>query len=256
MKDFSVVFPTYHCPEYANILIRSFERFKPADLSINYIVVENSDDASYRESTIQLAENVTWIQNPLDLSSFPPNVVASFANAFGVMRGLFEVKTDHTFLAHSDTCVTSEKFFKAIDKKLDEGFKLIGTVRDNSRVKAIHVSGMLGSTDLFKNVDMSPNVTWSGVGNAIINYDVGDAADILCRSMKLPSFCFKNTENMLLDVKAPYDMFPVDRCLDDDGDVIFMHLGRGADKLAGRYTKPGRVLKDAWVDFCEGMLVK
>ncbi len=251
MKEFTVVFPTYHCKDYATILIKSFEKFKPTELNISYVVVENSDDDSYKDHILSLADSIIWIQNKIDLSSHPHNVRPSFANAKGVIKGLEKVVSEWTFVAHSDVCVTSESFFTELIKKVDEGYELIGTVKDNIRMHAIHVSGYLTKTDYLRKVDISPNVEWKGIGDAAIIYDVGDSVDLFCRLNNIKTFCFENTENdSALRPLSPYDKFHVDRCLDKEGKTIFMHLGRGADKEAGVYKKPNRILKDDWVKFC------
>jgi hypothetical protein len=43
----------------------------------------------------------------------------------------------------------------------------------------------------------------------------------------------------------------VDRCVDDQGDVVYMHMGRGALKSVGGYNKPGRTSLDEWLAFSE-----
>lgn len=252
LDELTVVFPTYHSPDYARIVIRSFERFKPAGMRINYIVVENSDDASYKDETLACANDVIWIQNPLDMLRFPQNAKHSFANAEGVIRGLSEVTTKWVFIAHSDVCVTSSSFFEELQRKIDEGHVLVGTVKDNGRVKAIHVSGYLTLTDLTKSIKFYPWVTQGQHGQDVeIKHDVGDELDLLCRKHGFKTFCYSNTENGHPLTDDVFAAFPVDRCMDSNGKVMFMHLGRGADKLAGRYTKQGRVLVDRWVDFCK-----
>lgn len=258
MQDLTVVFPTFKCKEYTEIVIKSFEKFKPAELlskefRVKYVVVENSSDDSYREHVVSLTKDVKWIQNDVDMSRYPQNAAHSFANAVGVSRGLKEVDTEWVFIAHSDVCVTDSSFFTELALKVNEGCMLVGTVKDNARVKAIHVSGYLTRTDLAVKVNFFPIIVLkdNDEQNADIILDVGDQLDLLCRRYGYPTFCFKNTENGDALIDESYCSFPVDRCMNSNGRVMFMHLGRGADKAAGRYVKQGRVLKEDWIRFCQ-----
>jgi hypothetical protein len=81
--------------------------------------------------------------------------------------------------------------------------------------------------------------------------DVGDGLDLYCRRAGHLTFCYKNTENGDQLTDDAFSTFPVDRCMDSTGKVMFMHLGRGTDKMANRYMKTGRVLKNEWVTFCQ-----
>lgn len=260
IDSLTVVFPTFRCPEYAEIVVRSFLKHRPRNLKLTFVVVENSDDDSYAGRITSLSPDVKWVQNPLDgregrpaQSSFPHNASHSFANAAGVIRGLAEVETDWVFIAHSDVCVTSRSFFTELLLNVElEGTVLVGTVKDNSRVRAIHVSGYLTRTDIARSISFYPLVAPKPDGSGVdIIHDVGDELDLLCRRVGHKTFCFKNTENGDPLTDDGFEAFPVDRCMDGAGKVMFMHLGRGADKMAGRYTKQGRVLRDGWVEFCK-----
>ncbi len=46
-----------------------------------------------------------------------------------------------------------------------------------------------------------------------------------------------------------------DRSFDDAGDIYFMHLGRGTEKAAGRYDKPGKTYPEQWVAYAEEHLL-
>ena len=252
LKDLTVLFPTRRCPEYTSILIRSFEKFKPKELTIKYIVVENSEDETGKSDILSLSPNVMWIQNPLDMLSFPHEVKGSFANAIGVEVGLKYVTTQWVFIAHCDTCVTSQTFFEELSSQAHAGKLLIGTVLDNTRVHAIHVSGYLTLTYLARRIDFKPVV---GNENGIIHaiHDVGDGLDLLCRTLGLKTFCFKNSHNGA-DVVGPFKEFAVDRCLDSSGNVMFIHLGRGIYKMMGQYTTPNKVTSEEWIRRCTKIL--
>lgn len=255
LRELTVVAPSFHSPELTQIMVRSFERFRPTGLHVRYVIVENSDDTSYRDSTIVLApDRVLWVQNPVDMTEArKTNYAASLANAWGVTRGLQEVMTEWVFIAHNDVCVASTGFFEEMDAAVGYGLSLWGTVRDNIRINAIHVSGMLTRTEIARRAGVMPTFDERG----IMTMDVGDAVDALCRAEGLGAGCMMNTENFPnLPVASPFDLFHVDRAALAAGEVVFMHLGRGSVKNDGLYSKPNRVLKDGWVEFCEGLLAR
>jgi molybdopterin-guanine dinucleotide biosynthesis protein A len=250
MKNLSVIIPSFRSEKLVEILIRSFEKFKPETLVIQYIVVENSEDTSYRDRILKLP-NVTWLQNEGALSIFDVGN-GSDANASGVEMALEHVSTEYVFICHCDTCVTSSSFFEEMTRKVDEGYKLIGTSVDPSRIKAIHISGLLADTSLAKSVSYFPERY-----NEKVIHDVGDLLTKKCREEQIPHFKFKNTfNNPWLNpvVNEPFKDFNVDRCLDSNGKVMFMHLGRGIEKQFGCYDKPNRVYFPQWVWFCENII--
>lgn len=248
-KELDVIIPSFRSPDLTRICVASFERFRPADLWIRYVVVENSDDASYRE-LIEGASgrpfSVVWVQNPTDERE-------SRANAIAIIEGRKHVCAEWAFVAHNDVCVTSPRFYDELRRKTTEGHGLVGTVLDPIRVNAIHVSGYLLHSSLLSELDM-----WPIVENGQLTHDVGDMATVVCRERGIPHFCFRNTFNdpsAIGSVPERYREFHVDRCLsEDERDVIFMHLGRGSPKTLGTYGKPNRVTLREWVEFCQGVL--
>ena len=251
MNNLDVIIPTFKSYKLAEIVIRSFEKFKPADLYVRYIVVENSDDDSYRDKILELP-NTMWIQNS-DATNIFQVGNGSDANASGIMMGLEFVMSDYVFICHCDVCVTSKEFFKSCLEKLKEGYKLVGTCLDPSRINAIHISGLFVETKLAKDVSYYPVVK-----DGQMTHDVGDLLTQKCRDEKIKHYSFTNTFNTPPLAKQcnpeKYRDFHVDRCLDDKGNVMFMHLGRGIEKQFGKYYKPNRVYFPQWVDFCENII--
>ena len=247
MKKFTVLTPTFKSFHLIDSFIRSFEFFCPENIECHYIVVENSDVEDYKEHVLSLSKNVTWIQNPIKEKN-------SEANGIGVARGLDEIEDDFVFVAHCDTCVTSEKFFFEMLKKRNEGFKLIGTVLDPGRINAVHISGLYVDLNLLKTTDIMPVYE---SGKQIM--DVGDTLTLRCIEENIPYFCFRNTFNdpdlsNVIDEKFKY--FHVDRCLDQNDNIIFMHLGRGIPKTQNTYSKANRVYLPEWYSFCNDLIDK
>jgi len=245
MKNLSVIIPSFHSEDLTCICVKSFEKFKPENLSIHYIVVENSDNISYKDEILGCAKNITWINNPT-------SAIGSEANAEAIDIGLIKVNTEWVFLCHCDICVCSNLFFKDLFKKVAEGYKLIGTVCDPIRIQAIHVSGYLTTIDLANKVSPYPVY----IDSAQI-LDVGDSLTKYCRDNDIKHYCFKNTFNcpeIIESLNENYRDFKVDRCVNDNCEVIFMHLGRGIPKTNKTYKKIGRVDVDGWDKFCTRIL--
>ena len=75
MKTFTVLTQTYHQPELTEIAIKSFEKFKPDDYEIHYVVVEGSDDVSYRDKILSISEKgITTHPRILKIQSVVPQL--------------------------------------------------------------------------------------------------------------------------------------------------------------------------------------
>jgi len=251
VKEITVITPTFRSPHLADIFVRSFEKFKPKDLEIKYVIVENSDDVSYKDHVLTLAKNIVWIQNP-GIPSIYEKGEGSSANGLGVDKALEYADTEYVFIAHCDTCVTNKSFFENIALKANEGNVLVGTVLDPSRIHAVHISGLLIKSEIAKAMNIMP--VWEE-GKMIL--DVGDSYTQYCRDNNLPYFCFPNTFNdhaLAASLDEKFRDFHVDRSLDSQGNVMFMHLGRGIEKTHNTYSKPNRVYLPGWYNFCNSLL--
>lgn len=245
MKNLSVIIPSFKSEVLTYICVASFEKFKPADVDIKYVVVENSGEDYYRGTIERISPNLMWLNNNTELRG-------SEANAEALVIGLDHVKTQFAFLCHCDTCVTSSLFFDEIFTRVQEGYRMVGTGLDNTRIKACHISGVFVDVDIAKDVEMFPIYE----DNKMI-MDVGDDITRYCRDKNIKHCCFENTfnsfdENKLADDK--YKGFRVNRSVNENGDVLFMHLGRGIPKTQGTYEKEGRVYLERWLDFCQELL--
>ncbi len=57
----------------------------------------------------------------------------------------------------------------------------------------------------------------------------------------------------LLPCDSPFRNFHVDRAFDDEGNVIFLHLGRGVRRASGEHRKG--VSAEEWVNFVSEYLL-
>jgi len=239
----SVIIPSFHSKDLTSICVRSFEKFKPNDLDIHYIIIENSEDISYKNCFDDVV-SLTWINNKTEYTG-------SEANAEAIRVGLDYVDSEAVFLVHCDTCVTSSLFFDNMMQKYRQGNKLIGVQLDShpDRIKAFHVSCIMVETELSKSVNYMPQYI---NGKQIL--DVGDELTQYCRKNHVDHFCFDNTynkENSGIDGK--YGCFSVARCY-VGSNVIFMHLGRGIEKTRKTYMNKNKINIDQWVNFCNKII--
>jgi hypothetical protein len=232
------IIPSFHSPDLTACCIRSIERYKPASWQIRHIVVENSGDTSYR-ARIESLGNVLWVQHPTDKTE-------ASANAEGIKIGSVFVRAPWVLILHCDTFVTSEKFFAAIEQKINDGYRLIGTQRypNPSAENCYHCSGIVADAEIACCADYSKK-----------RIDACEDLTFYCRERNIKRNCFRNTFNMPELVNTIPDKWRglhVDRCVDDDNNVIFLHLGRGIPKTRHTYNKPNRVYLKEWLSFCRG----
>jgi hypothetical protein len=102
--------------------------------------------------------------------------------------------------------------------------------------------------------------------------DVGDELTQYCRNNSINTCCFKNTYNdrgLIEKIGEKYRGLNVDRCVNENGNVVFMHLGRGIPMLChtpgtirklnnsdidGWVQKPNKPNLNDWVKFCRNII--
>lgn len=243
MKDIDIVIPTFHCEQMVLALIGSFEKFNDG-FNFRYIVVENSDDVSYKNKVENL-KNVLWIQNPT-------NLVGSQANALANEVGLQHVNSDDVVLCHVDVAACHPDWMRFFYSKIEAGFKLVGIRKDTTRVHALHSSFLLTKTEIAKAVTMFP--IYNEKKECVA--DVTDMVTVYCDKFGFPHFLCNNTFNdPSLDGKLNrFNGIVMDRAVNDKNEVIFIHVGRGIAKLFGTKAKPGRLTHSQWIEMCDGII--
>ena len=252
MNKIDIIVPSYQSKDLTITCIKSFERYKGL-YKFKYIVIENSNNCSYKDDVIEQAENVVWIQNYCPEYTY----MSSDTNAIALEVGLKYVTSKLVFICHNDVVACHPMWMNFLHSKIKEGNSIAGTVLDPSRINAVHISGLLTYTSLAKSVSMFPkykNGSRSATethGKSEQVFDVGDEMTQYCRDTGLKYFCCRNTfiQPELIDIikEEKYAKFNVDRALDDYNNVIFMHLGRGTLKTAGTYYKTNRVMLNEWL---------
>jgi hypothetical protein len=236
-------------PELVDIVIRSFQKFVTDDFNLKFIIVENSNFNLTESIKEKFLNNVTVINNPI-------NLILSYAHGSGldISRHFISSNADYVFACHSDTCVTSNSFFEELKDCIQEKVYLAGVCEDAcpDRIKALHCSGLLVKAEIFKSVSMMP---------ILPQIDTADLLTVHCRDNKLKMKIFKNTYNdpMLVEIcNSPFKELGkncgIDRCLDRENNVMFIHQGRGTTKYVGDYYSPQKMTTADWLKFCSSFI--
>jgi hypothetical protein len=140
-------------------------------------------------------------------------------------------------------------FFKS---KIDQGFAAAGVRLDRIRdpLGILHILGCMINFRLFRSLELDflPDLP---------KHDVGDLISVKFRQNKYNLFACRNTlhEPNLVDLishHSPIRNLQVDRSFDDDGNVVFLHLGRGIRKSVNENILGTTPVE--WVAFSEGFL--
>lgn len=242
--NLDVVLVDYKTPELAQIVLDSFAKFVTLDFDLKFIVIENSNfDLSARLRTEKVA---------LKIVNNPTNLEFSYAHGDGLEKSKEHIRKDseYVFTCHSDVCVTSSSFFDELKQCIEEDVYLAGVCEDKveERVKALHCSGLLVKASIYKKVSMMPLFPM---------IDTADLLTLFCRKNKLKMKLFNNTYNdsNFVDVcNSPFKELGktcgIDRCLDSQNKVMYMHQGRGTSKYAGIYENQQKISTVEWLKIC------
>jgi hypothetical protein len=184
-----------------------------------------------------------------DAEPHPDNQLTwdSYANAIGleIAVRLIDPKSSYLMSLHMDTMPCTEGWLSYLQSKIKRNVRASGVRMDKTRTPegVLHVLGYMVDFQLFKNLglDYFPDLP---------RFDVGDRVTVRLREAGYDVFACPNTlwEPELAEKipqGSPLREFGVDRSLDDDEKVIFMHLGRGVRKSIGVHTR-GTMIEE-WV---------
>ena len=179
----------------------------------------------------------------------------SYANALALELAIRLIDPTALYLMslHMDTMPCHSSWLAFLQSKLSNTVSAAGVRLDTVRTPegVLHVLGCLVDFQRFRQLGLS---YWP----ALPQFDVGDriTADLWAAGYEI--FACRNTvwqpelAALIPDV-SPLRHLPVDRAFDDDGNVIFLHLGRGVRKAVGDHR---RGLSPAdWVAFAEQHLL-
>lgn len=178
---------------------------------------------------------------------------ASYANAIGLEIGARLISPQSQWLMplHMDTLPCHPDWLAFLQQKMDAHVRQAGFHLQRSRVPAgvLHVLGFLVDFQLFRHLalDFFPQLP---------AFDVGDRVTVRLRQAGYQIFACRDTLNdpgLSHALQEPARDLPVLRAVDDQGRVIFMHLGRGVRKSTGEHGRG--VTPQQWIDFARTRLL-
>jgi len=254
--------------EMTRVCIQSIQRF--TDTPYELWVVDNDSPLEYVDWICQ-QPNINLILNRTTPSPKPRGVLerlgikrrarteqlsaGSYANAVGLELAvqIIDPELHYMFVMHNDVLVCKSGWLSFLMSKLDERVRGAAVSHDPARINAMHASGFLFDFSLFRPLNMSflPSLP---------DYDVGDLVAIRLREAGYDYYVCKNTFNHpetieLIDPSDPLREMYCDRVFNDDGNVIYLHLGRGTPKATGIYNKPGKTYPEQWISYAEEHLL-
>lgn len=180
--------------------------------------------------------------------SFSPG---SYANAVGIeiVRKFIQPASHYFMTLHMDTLAIREGWLTFLRRKIDHRVRAAGVRMDQARVPegVLHVLGCISDYQLVQQLglDFFPHLP---------RYDVGDRITVGLREAGFQVYACRNTlwsPELIHNIENPkLRDLTVDRSLDDDGNVIFLHLGRGVRK-ASRQANVKGLSGVQWVRFAQ-----
>lgn len=247
------------------VCIQAIQRFtqEPHEL---WVVDNNSQIANV--NWLQLQDQINIVLNRTE--PIPPNGRSfwrnffpfkgqrhwgSYANAIAleIAVRLIDPQSKYLMTLHMDTMPCHPNWLNFLKSKVDEGFGSAGVRVDKIRTVqgVLHVLGNLIDFQLFQtlNLDFLPHLP---------KYDVGDQITVKLREAGYKVYACRNTlwepefVNMI-QTSSPLRNFQVDRAFDDEGNVIFLHLGRGVKKTL-KMNAAGVSPKE-WIRYAEKHII-
>jgi hypothetical protein len=185
-------------------------------LTFYAIFTDGQTDIAYPSYVRKIVYNTNLVHSPITF--------ASHINAEALEIGRIVSKSEYIFVAHNDVLAYRKDFMSYLMSKLDEGHDLAGLGKDNIRINAIHVSGFLFKRSNFSSCPFLPD--------RFPEIDVGDQ---FTESATNP-FCTRNSINdrsLLPQIHEKYPEvknIPGDKAIDEDGNLLYIHMGRGSTK--------------------------
>ena len=91
-------------------------------------------------------------------------------------------------------------------------------------------------------------------------YDVGDNVTIKFEENGYEGFHLPNTglDETLIGIfpegSVYNNMHSCDRCFNENSEVVFVHMGRGAPKSSGKYNDKGKTYPNQWIEISRQIL--
>ena len=257
--------PTGPARDVLDVCIQAVQRYTPEPHEL--WVVDNNSPANRHWLLEQPGINVVLNQTeplPLDrrglrrwfLPKGSQSDWGSYANAVAleIVAQLIEDDCEILMPMHMDVMPCRTGWLRFLRSKLDDRVRAAGVRMDRSRTPegVLHVLGYLVDFQLFRRLglDFFPDLP---------QFDVGDRVTVALRQAGYDVFACSNTlwqPELVETIPAgsPLRRLGVDRSFDDDGNVIFLHLGRGVRKSSGGHRE-GISTQD-WIRFAREHILR
>jgi hypothetical protein len=171
----------------------------------------------------------------------------SYSNAIALEVAVRLINPDSQYIMtlHMDTMPCRRGWLTYLRSRINDQVRAAGVRMDRTRIPegVLHVLGYLVDFQLFKRLqlDFLPDLP---------ALDVGDRVTLKLREEGYEVFACPNTlwePDLAAQIPAdsPLREFHVDRAFDDQGHVIFLHLGRGVRKSIGAHQRG--TMADEWM---------
>jgi hypothetical protein len=147
---------------------------------------------------------------------------------------------------HMDALPCREGWLTFLASKIRGTVAAAGVRMDHARVPdgVLHVLGMFVDLDLVRKlgIDFFPDLPHLDVGDKVTVRlrEAGYGVHVCPNTFRTPELIER------IDASSPLKRMPVDRSFDDEGNVIFLHLGRGLRKSTGEHVKGMSIAE--WVE--------
>ena len=245
-----IVQPCHNSRELTDLSVRCIKKY--TDIPYVLWLVDNCSNREARDFISGL-EGVNVIFNRTKIGSFlrpwyKIQYGGSLANAVALELAARTIDGKYMFVMHND-CVPCKKGWLAyLKSKLNDEVKIAGIRQDRGRVRAMHQSGFILDFELYGKLGLT-------FMHNMPTYDVGDqiTSGLLAGGYKY--FVCKNTYNnpetteWLDRETCPSFLreYVFDKCFDDDGEPIYLHVGRGTLANREALIKEKRLSREDWV---------
>lgn len=254
-----IVQPCHNSIELTDLSVKCIKRYTEQPYVL--WLVDNFSNRGARNFVSQL-EDVNVIFNHTKIGTFfrPWHKIpygGSLANAVALELASKVIDGKYMFVMHNDCVPCKKGWLSYLKSKLNDEVKIAGVRQDPTRVKALHQSGFIFDFELYKKLGLSfmHNMPAYDVGDQITSGLLANGYKyFLCKNM------FNNPEAIELLNEETYPDFLreyiFDRCFNDDGELIYLHLGRGTMEHRDALLKEKRLSKKDWITLINRYFLK
>jgi len=257
--------PTKNSSKLLRIAIDSMLKFKP-DYADIWIVDVGSPDSEFKvapkeypsvnfiiiDYTPRSWGNTSWHKKLLNKLLFKQAPRwGSYANAWTLD---FAIKSfndihyipEYFMTLQMDVMFTNEKTIQNLLSMFNEKTAAVGVLKQkniSARHDILHSLGCMWNFKIYNDLNLSMEVIWP-------KFDVGEFAivEAVNKGYHINNLkCSYSNPEIVYDFPDQYQELPgVDRSINNDSEVVFMHLGRGIPKSDNTYWKDGKTTVSMW----------